>query len=285
MPTPTYADMTAVRGLFQRMREGWPDPARYAAGLAPDADQIAVDGSLSRGRAQIERAHAGALSGWAGGSALTGRIDRLQFLGPDVALLTAYGDITFSASSGAPGQRTIETVTAQRVRGGWTLVGCQFTPLGAWPAPRAVGVAVTGDADGVPASAGEPPSDADAALIRALYRQMLDRWLDAPAYAECFTYDSDYVTGGGRLERGWQENVEGHQIIFSAWARDSHLAGRIEQIRRLGDDVAVVVAYGHIVFDDDRPDSGKRTVYSLIARKVDGSWVFAGYQNTPIIRL
>jgi len=54
---------------------------------------------------------------------------------------------------------------------------------------------------------------------------MLDCWLDAPAYAECFTHEADYITGGGKLERDWQENVEGNQIIFSAWARDSRLGG------------------------------------------------------------
>jgi len=112
---------------------------------------------------------------------------------------------------------------------------------------------------------------------------MLDRWLDAPAYAECFTHDSDYITGGGRLERGWQQNVEGHQIIFSAWARDTHLAGRIAEIRFLTPDVAVLTAHGHIVFHDNRADSGKRTIYTLTAQRTGGTWNFVGYQNTPII--
>lgn len=112
---------------------------------------------------------------------------------------------------------------------------------------------------------------------------MVDRWLDAPAYAECFTHDSDYITGGGRLERGWRENVDGHQIIFSGWARETHLAARIDEIRFLTPEVAVVTAYGHIIFHDGRPDTSKRTVYTITAHDLDREWIFVGYQNTPLI--
>lgn len=125
--------------------------------------------------------------------------------------------------------------------------------------------------------------DGDEAQIRALYRRMLDCWLDAPAYAECFAHEADYITGGGKLERGWRENVEGHQIIFSAWARQSRLAGRIDAIRFLTADVAVLTAYGHIVFEDVRADAGKRTIYTATVHKLDGHWLFAGYQNTPLV--
>jgi uncharacterized protein (TIGR02246 family) len=50
------------------------------------------------------------------------------------------------------------------------------------------------------------PSYQDEAEIRALYQRVIDSWLNAPAIAECFAPDADYITGGGKLERGWQEN-------------------------------------------------------------------------------
>ena len=125
--------------------------------------------------------------------------------------------------------------------------------------------------------------DGDEAQVRALYRRMLDCWLDAPAYAECFTPEADYITGGGKFERGWRENVGGgHQIIFSAGARDSRLAGRIGDIRFLTTDVAVRTAYGHILFPD-RADTGKLTIYTATVQKLDGHWIFVGYQNTPLV--
>jgi len=127
------------------------------------------------------------------------------------------------------------------------------------------------------------PRYQDEAEIRALYQRMIDSWLDAPAIAECFAPDADYITGGGKLERGWQEIVDGHEIIFSAWARDSHLEGRIDRLRFLTGDVAVLTAYGHIVYDDNRSsDKNKRTIYTVTAQKISGSWIFVGYQNTPL---
>jgi len=280
-----YEDETSIRDVFGRMLEGWPDPIAYAAGFATDATHISAGGRLDRGRADIGDGQTAVLSAWGRDSARAGRIDRLQFLTPDVALLTVYGEITFDAKpAGEQNRRTIESITAQKLDGRWALVACQYTPLGHCPASADVPSSSSpslADEGTSPGEASTAPANDDEAQIRALYRRMLDCWLDAPAYAECFTHDADYITGGGRLERGWQENVEGHQIIFSAWARDSHLAGRIDEIRFLTADIAVVTAYGHIVFHD-RPDTGKRTIYTLTAQRVDGAWIFVGYQNTPL---
>jgi len=226
---PTYQDDTTIREVFQRMLDGWTDPTTYASGLAPDAVHIGTGGRLDRGRDEIMDGHVGGLSSLGRSSSKTGRIERLQFLTADVALLTVYGEIA---------------------------IGGDLTPAG--------------------------PTGGDEGQIRALYRRMLDCWLDAPAYAECFTPEADYITGGGKLERGWRENAEGHQIIFSAWARDSRLAGRIDDIRFLTADVAVLTAYGHIVFPD-RADTGKRTIYTATAQKLDSHWIFVGYQNTPLV--
>jgi uncharacterized protein (TIGR02246 family) len=96
------------------------------------------------------------------------------------------------------------------------------------------------------------PTYNDESAIRALYQRMLDSWQDSTAYAECFTPNADYIIANGKLERGWQEIVAGHDIIFSAWARDSHLEGRIDRIRFLTADVAILTAKGHIVYNDQR---------------------------------
>jgi uncharacterized protein (TIGR02246 family) len=127
------------------------------------------------------------------------------------------------------------------------------------------------------------PTYDDETEIRSLYQRMIDAWLDSTAIAECFAPDADYITGGGKLERGWQEIVDGHNIIFSAWARNSHLEGRIDRLRFLTDDVAILTAYGHIVYDDDRSsDKNKRTIYTVTTQKIDGAWTFVAYQNTPL---
>jgi uncharacterized protein (TIGR02246 family) len=123
----------------------------------------------------------------------------------------------------------------------------------------------------------------DEVQIRALYQKMLNAWGDAKAYAECFTSDVDYIIANGMIEKGWQEILEGHEVIFSAWARDSHLVGRIDRVRFLTHDVAFVIAHGNVEYNDSRPsDNNKRTVYSLVAQKLQGVWCFVAYQNTPI---
>ena len=82
---------------------------------------------------------------------------------------------------------------------------------------------------------------------------MLDSWeLGASAYAECFTPDATYTIANGKVQHGWQEIVEGHEIIFSAWARNSRLEGRIDTITYLTPDVAQLVFHGHIVYKDHR---------------------------------
>ena len=124
---------------------------------------------------------------------------------------------------------------------------------------------------------------ADEVKIRELYQRMLDGWGDAKAYAKCFSSDAEYIIANGMIERGWKEIVEGHEIIFSAWARNSHLESKIQSIRFLSGEVAYVIAGGLIVYDDNRSsDDNRRTIYSLVAQKNEGEWIFVAYQNTPI---
>lgn len=127
------------------------------------------------------------------------------------------------------------------------------------------------------------PQYADEAAIRALYHRMLGAWGDARAYAACFTPDADYIYGAGGVQHGWQEIIDGHNVAFSAWARQSRLEGRIERLRFLSGDVAVLLGYGHVVYLDQRSsDQNKRTVYTLVAQCFEGRWLFVSYQNTPL---
>jgi uncharacterized protein (TIGR02246 family) len=127
------------------------------------------------------------------------------------------------------------------------------------------------------------PRYVDEVALRELYQRMIDNWQDATTYAECFAQDADYIIANGKLEHGWKEIADNHKLIFSAWARNSHLEGRIHRLRFLTRDVAVITAYGHIVYDDHRSsDNNKRTIYTLIAQRIDDAWIFVGYQNTPL---
>lgn len=134
------------------------------------------------------------------------------------------------------------------------------------------------------ATARQRPTFADETAIRDHYRQMLASWEHgAEAYAECFAPDATYIIANGKVQRGWQEIVDGHQVIFSAWARNSRLEGRIDSITFLTADVAHILAYGHIVYLDHRSsEQNKRTVYTITARREPDGWTFVSYQNTPL---
>lgn len=129
------------------------------------------------------------------------------------------------------------------------------------------------------------PRVVDEQEIRGLYHRLLESWeLGSAAYAECFAPDTTYIVGNGMIEQGWQEIIEGHDIIFSAWARNSRLEGKIQRVQFFRPDFALVVASGHIAYKDHRSsDKNKRTVYSLLAQKLDAGWRFVFYQNTPIL--
>ena len=133
-------------------------------------------------------------------------------------------------------------------------------------------------------TAGQGVMYSDEKEIRALYARLLSSWeKGSEIYAQCFEPTSLYIVGNGILQHGWNEIVEGHDIIFSGWVRNSRLEGRIEHIKFLTGEVAVVVGYGHIVYKDHRSsDANKRTIYSLVVQKIDKRWLFVAYQNTPI---
>lgn len=95
-------------------------------------------------------------------------------------------------------------------------------------------------------------SYADEAAIRDHYQHMLNCWGDAVAYAECFTPDADYIIADGVIEHGWKAIIDGHEIIFSAWARKSRLIGQIESIRFITSEVVLLIARGHIEYLDNR---------------------------------
>ena len=78
--------------------------------------------------------------------------------------------------------------------------------------------------------------------------------------------------------------MDGQNIIFSAWARNSALEGRIDRLQFLTSRIALVIASGRIVYKDHRSsDNNKRTVYSLIAAQDEhDDWRFVFYQNTPL---
>jgi uncharacterized protein (TIGR02246 family) len=125
----------------------------------------------------------------------------------------------------------------------------------------------------------------DEEQIRALYQALLEAWTsgDGNCYAALFSDETEYIVASGQVERGRAEIAAGHQQIFDTWAKNTRLFGQIQSIRPLSLDLFLVIATGAVLMlGQTDPTENERTMYSLIAKKLESSWQFVAYQNTPI---
>ena len=122
---------------------------------------------------------------------------------------------------------------------------------------------------------------ADTAL-HELFDRMCAAWTagDAVAYGACFTEDSDYVSYDGTHARGRQAMVENHDRLFRGVLSGSALVGRVESIRRLRPDVALLHATGSVLMPwRSRPPARRRSRQTLVAVCEDGVWRIAALHN------
>jgi uncharacterized protein (TIGR02246 family) len=133
----------------------------------------------------------------------------------------------------------------------------------------------------------ERPTTADETALRELFARLETAWNagDGTAYSECFTPDSDYVTFEGGHLRGRQANAASHQKLFDSFLKGSKLTGRITDLRFITADVAVLHATGNVRLRwQARPAAGRESIQTYVAVKREGTWQFAAFHNTRILR-
>lgn len=130
------ADHAAVRALYGELMEGWNEgnATRFAAAFAEDGDLVAFDGTHLHGRRVIEGFHQQLFAKWVKGTRLTGSVDDVRFLGPDLAVMHAIGGtIKRRKTKPARARDSIQTLVAIRTRDNWRLAAFQNTrvrPMG-----------------------------------------------------------------------------------------------------------------------------------------------------------
>ncbi len=125
----------------------------------------------------------------------------------------------------------------------------------------------------------------DEARIRALFEDLLADWGrgDGEAYGSRFTEDADYVAFDGTRTRGRAEIAASHQELFDKWLEGTRLTGRIEGLRFLGPDAALVHATGGTVMAGKTEPSPERgSIQTLVAVREDDEWCFAAFHNTRV---
>src|SRR5690606_9104168 len=118
----TVDDEAACRALYDELVAGRNEGsgARFAAAFAEDGELVAFDGSRLQGRATIEAFHQELFDKWMKGTRLTGGVDEVKVLGPDVASCTRSA----ARSSGArrsrrgPGTRSRRSRSSGPTRAG-----------------------------------------------------------------------------------------------------------------------------------------------------------------------
>lgn len=91
---------------------------------------IAFDGVNQKGRAAILASHQPLFTRWLKGSRLTGQIDSLRLLAPDVALIHASGSILDRGrTTPAPERASSQTLVATKEAGEWRFVAFHNTRI------------------------------------------------------------------------------------------------------------------------------------------------------------
>ena len=126
---------------------------------------------------------------------------------------------------------------------------------------------------------------ADERGIRDLFRRLLGDWGrgDGNAYGSRFTKGAEYVAFDGSRTTGRNAIAASHQQLFDKYLKGSRLTGRIESVRFLGSDVALVHATGNTLMrGKTEPSPERASIQTLVAVREGDEWHFAAFHNTRV---
>ena len=131
-------------------------------------------------------------------------------------------------------------------------------------------------------------NSADEAAVRDLYQQLMYGWNQGSgaAFAAVFTQDGDLVAFDGTHFKGRQEIASFHQQLFDKWMKGSRLVGRVEAVRFLSPDVALMHAVDSTVMrGKSEPSPERDSIQTLVAIRQGDEWRLAAFQNTRVRRM
>ncbi len=118
------ADEAAIRELFGLLLDDWGrgDGEAYGSRFTEDADYVAFDGTLTRGRREISASHQRLFDKFLKGTRLMGRVLSIKFPSPDVALVHATGGTVMRGKTKpSPERDSIQTLVAVRKGSEWRI--------------------------------------------------------------------------------------------------------------------------------------------------------------------
>jgi uncharacterized protein (TIGR02246 family) len=122
--------------------------------------------------------------------------------------------------------------------------------------------------------------NADEMSIEGLVQSFVDGWnaADGTALARAFALDADFTAVTGLKASGRDVIAKGHDEILSTIYRGSRNSAKVETIRFLRPDVAVVDVTFRFV-GDTRPFGLEQSTCGMVCTKENGAWSIAVFRN------
>ena len=120
--------------------------------------------------------------------------------------------------------------------------------------------------------------------IRALVERQFESWGrgDAAEYVADFTDDIDYISYDGS-RRGKEKSEELHRDLFQTVLYGSRLTGKVESIRFLTPDVAIVHLLGSIIEGwRETPLKRRLSRQTMVVVRRNGRWMITAFHNTRV---
>lgn len=125
---------------------------------------------------------------------------------------------------------------------------------------------------------GSPDESAIKSVIHTLGQAWRDG--DGAAWGSCFTEDADFTTWFGLRLSGRNAISSGHQEIFDTFYANTEYDLRVESVKLLSDDIALVAMEGSVVEVGEDEPSTPQTVPLAVMRKEADGWKVTAFQNT-----
>lgn len=121
--TAESPDILAIHSLLDRLRETWAagDAVGYAHCFLRDCDYVTYNGMHLRGRQENAGPHAALFRGPLRGTRISARMESLEFLSANVALIFTSGSGARRGRTRAPRRQSIQTLIAVKEDHEWRI--------------------------------------------------------------------------------------------------------------------------------------------------------------------
>ena len=121
--------------------------------------------------------------------------------------------------------------------------------------------------------------------IENIIKTLVEAWShgDAEMFASPFSEDADFTVWFGMKLSGQKEIAFGHNIIFKEFYANTVWDLKIDKVRFVGQDVALVHCSGAILKEGMDSPNEPDAVPLLILNKIDNDWKIIALQNTPFV--